>query len=718
MLHQLLKLKSGLLVAGLSVLVSALLYLANPVALQILRNAAFDQYQRWSPRVYQPAPVHIIDIDEESLRRLGQWPWPRTRIAELISHLQQAKAAAIVFDVLFAEPDRTSPHSMLSIWQPPGDVARYVAQLPDHDQVLAQAIGHGGVVLGFALDQTHSLQAQQTTQAHYVVLGEPPQPYVHEFAHALTSLPMLQDVASGNGAITFIPDADGVVRKVPLLLRQSDQLLPSLSAEALRVAQHASNYTVRSEAEQGAGLAEIRIGKLVIPTTPQGEVWVHYTKPVAARYIPAWKILAGEVSADLLKDNILLVGSSAHGIMDLRFSPISGVIPGVEVHAQMLEQVLTGSALNRPAWARAVEILVIVLGGLLVGLIALTMSGLLSLGAVLLILAMVAASAWYAFSVDGVLLDPIAPGLALLLTFILSSITRHIASERHQRWVRQAFSRYISPNLVNYLIDHPDALVLSTRRTQCSFIFTDLAGFTSLMERLDPGQASSLLNVYLDRMIAIAFAHHGTLDRIVGDSVAIMFSAPLPQPDHQRRALLCALEMQQFATQYVAELNAKGVAFCETRIGIHSGEVVVGNFGGAALFDYRALGDPVNTASRLENANKHLGTLICVSEATLSGCNDMPARPVGRLLFKGKQQPIMIYEPLQAECLQRKSTQQKPVGYQQYCEAYELMRNHQPQALAAFESLLAANLQDPLVRLHVDRLRQGEIGDLIALGEK
>lgn len=702
------KFRVGAVLVLLTIAASTLLYLWNPVPLQTLRNAGFDQYQRWQPRAYQSAPVHIIDIDEASLRLYGQWPWPRTRIADLVTKLQQAQAASIAFDIVFAEPDRTSPLAMLRDWNAPAGTSRQLAQLPDHDAVLAQAIRGGKVVLGFALDQEVSSAALPQVKANYVVLGEPPQPYLHAFERALTSIAVLQDAASGNGAITFIPDADGVVRRVPLLVRQGEHQLPTLAAEALRVAQDAPNYLVHSANHAGTGLADVRIGKVQIATTPQGEVWLHYSKPVPSRYIPAWQVLQGKVPPAQLKDAILLVGTSAHGLMDLRFSPVAGAIPGVEMHAQLLEQVLTGNSLNRPGWATSAEVLTIVIAGVLLGVVTLTAGGMLSLITLLSMLALLAGGAWQAYSGAHVLLDPLAPGLALLLIFLVAAVSRHIVVEQHQRWVRQAFSRYVSPNLLNYLIEHPDALVLSARRTQCSFIFTDLAGFTSLMERLDPEQASQRLNTYLDSMIAIAFKHEGTLDRIVGDAVAIMFSAPVTQADHQQRALACALEMHAFAARYLTDLNAQGQEFCATRIGVHSGEVVVGNFGGASLFDYRALGDPVNTASRLEHANKQLGTLICVSEATLAGCHQIAARPIGRLRASGKSQELNIFEP----------AQMVPDNDAQYRAAYVLMRDQDPGALLAFEQLALEFPQDPLVRLHVWRLRQGRQGDLIVLDEK
>ncbi|MBA3588729.1 CHASE2 domain-containing protein [Methylibium sp.] len=668
----------GWLVPVFAVVLAALTYLAEPLPVQVLRHATFDQYQRWKPRAYLPAPVRIIDIDDESLRRLGQWPWPRTRMAQLVAQLQGAGAAAIAFDVVFAEADRTSPMTMLDPAKTPAAVARYVAGLPDHDVVFAQAIAHGGVVLGFATSRGPPGSPAPIPKARFVVIGEAPHPYLHAFSSGVTSLPPLESAAAGHGAITFVPDADGVVRKVPLLVRQGSTLLPSLAAEALRLSQGATNYAVRTVPTEGVGLADVRIGRLLIPTTPQGEVWVRYTEPVPDRYLPAWKVLAGQVPAAELEGHILLIGTSAQGLMDLRFSPMGGVIPGVEVHAQLLEQVLAGEKLERPAWAAAVEALVIVVGGLVVGSVALGTGALLSFGAFLGLAALMCMGGWFAFSTSG--------------------------------WVKQAFSRYISPNLVNYLVDHPQALELGGRRQACSFVFTDLAGFTTQMETMDPAQAVTLLNAYLDRMIAIAFAHQGTLDRIVGDSVAIMFSAPVAQADHPLRAVSCALEMQRFAGQYVADLDARGIAFCQTRIGVHTGEVIVGNFGGATIFDYRALGDPVNTASRLEGANKYLGTLMCASEATLSQCPGVQARPIGRLQLAGKSLPVMAYEPTHIAA--------PSDGDAAYLQAFELVRAQDPGASSAFERLAGERPQDGLVTLHLRRLRAGLCSDLIQLDGK
>ncbi|MDB5851253.1 MAG: adenylate/guanylate cyclase protein [Rhodoferax sp.] len=707
----------------------ALLLVAEPPVLQALRNAVFDQYQRWRPRVYQDTAVRVIDVDEDSLARLGQWPWPRTRLADLVQRLQAAQAAAIGFDVVFAEADRTSPGAMGKLWalSPAGQST--LAQLPDHDAAFAEALRGGNVVLGFSMRQQNSADASASSAtsflkplplphtSRYVQMGAPASDFIPSFGGIVPALPDLTQAAAGNGALVFLPDNDGVVRRVPLVLQVNRQYVPTLVSEMLRVGQGASNYLLRGD-EAGGGLAEMRVGAVTLPTTPRGEVWVHYTGAVPARTIPAWQVLEGKLPADALKGRLLLIGTSAQGLLDLRFSPLGTVIPGVEVHAQVLEQALTDGFLYRPAWSHTAEVLAVVAGGLLVGGLALATGPAVSGLVTALLIAAMAWGGWSAFVDHRLLLDPLTPALAVFLAFLLPSLWRHHASEKRRRWVAQAFSRYVSPNLVTHIVDHPEELELGGHRQHCSFIFTDLAGFTGLMEKIDPAAAVGLLNTYLDEMIAIAFRHQGTLDRIVGDAVAIMFSAPVTQPDHQRRAFACALAMQQFATDFARRQQVDGLAFGRTRIGVHSGEVIVGNFGGSTMFDYRALGDAVNTASRLESVNKQLGTWTCVSEATIEGCPDTQVRRVGRLVLKGRTTPLTVYQPVNDGLA-------GPVDLSAlaaYAAAYALMAEGSPDALAAFQALAAADAgteaQDPLVQLHLARLGRGEQGDVLVMAEK
>lgn len=715
----------GVFLPILSVGFGLALLIIDPLPMQTLRNNVFDQYQRWYPRPYADVPVRIVDIDEETLLRLGQWPWPRTRLAELVDRLTRAEVAAIAFDILLAEPDRTSPKAMAQIWQVTGAAQAALKRLPDHDQVLANSLYGASAILGFVLQRQEraDLTARGTagesakglahTPFRYIRSGEEPGGQLQRFDSVISSRPEIEAHAQGNGALNFVADSDGIIRRVPLVLSLDGEPVPGLAAEALRVAQGERNYFLKAT-QNGHGMSEVRIGKFNLPTTSQGEVWVHYSRPVRNRYLPAWKLLAGDVPDDMLAGNIVFIGSSAQGLMDLRFSPLGAAMPGVEAHAQAIEQVLAGQILARPDWAKGAEVIAIILGGLAIAFLSIRAHAMTAAIVTAGFLSVVLAGGWYAFREHALLINTVTPALIFAMAFVLGSLIHHFISEREQRWIKAVFSRYVSPNRVEYLVQHPEAMSLGGKRQECSFVFTDLANFTGLMESIDPADAVSLLNAYLDEMVAIAFHHEGTLDRIVGDAVVIMFSAPVEQPDHRARALACALAMDHFAAGYARKLNAEGIAFGITRIGIHSGQVIVGNFGGSSMFDYRALGDPVNTASRLESANKHIGTNICISAATLAGCPGALVRPVGHLGLKGKTEAIEVFEPLVAE---------REVNYAPqtaYLEAYTQLSVAGGEALARqlFAELAEHYPRDPLVNLYHRRLQRGDFGNLIMMSEK
>lgn len=704
----------SLLVLGGALAAALALWVTDPIVLSNLRVAQFDQFQRWQPRQAGPNVVRVVDVDEASLAAYGQWPWPRTRLMELVQRLQEAGVAAIAFDVLLAEPDRTAPQAMAKLWQ--SAPANAVLQaLPDPDLALAQALSGAGVVLGSSLSQSAAPdldadKAQQPALPFRVVSTGPQPAKALEFASAVWPLPLLSAQADGLGAMNFTADADGVLRRVPLLFRLNGQWVPSLSAETLRVAQGARNYLVRSNE---AGVQEVRIGAITVPTTAQGEIWLDFGQQLPGLLVPAAHVLSGQLTQDQLKGQVVVIGSTAAGLMDVRSSPLGHLMPGVQAQAMALSQMLSGQHLLRPAWARGAEGLVLLLGMLATAVVALRAPVRWSASLTGLLVATLLAGAWWAFLHERWLLDALNPALAVLLTFGLASGVRHRKTERQQRWLRQAFSRYVSPNRVAHLMAHPEQLVLSGKRQQCSFVFTDLAGFTSMIEASDPGQIVSVINDYLDAMLTIIFKHEGTLDRFMGDALVVMFSAPVPQADYRQRALDCALDMHAFASSYARQQQARGLPWGSTRIGVHSGEVIVGNFGGQNFFDYRALGDPINTAARLESVNKHLGTRVCVSQAILDGCPNARVRPVGRLLLKGKSAALHAFEPI--------ATMDATVcaSPAEYAVAFEALQHGPPAAARAhFEALALRHPLDPLVVLHLARLRQGESGDLIVLSEK
>ena len=282
-----------------------------------------------------------------------------------------------------------------------------------------------------------------------------------------------------------------------------------------------------------------------------------------------------------------------------------------------------------------------------------------------------------------------------------------ILEKKHQ-WIKNAFSAYVSPNLVNHLIQHPEELKLGGVRRECTFVFTDLVGFTPLVEQSDPEELVAYLNEYFAGMTAIVFKHDGTVSKIVGDAIAVMFSAPVVQEDHAERAVACALEMDQYAQQFAAEKAKQGVDIGRTRIGVNTGTVILGNIGSKNQLDYRALGDAINTAARLESVNKQLGTRVCVSESTVAKCPNFQGRPIGSLILKGKSKPVATFEPLYLKQINK-------TNFKQYMQAFGLLENNAMEALKVFTDLLKNHPQDRLAAYHLARLQAGDTGETIVL---
>lgn len=701
----------------LIIVAAAAIHLQEPLWLSHLRDPVFDTYQRIRPRTYQPAPVRVIDIDEESLRRIGQWPWPRTRVAELVATLHRLGAAVIAFDVLFAEPDRTSPARVLPEWGDQPALRMLMEELPDNDERLRDAVASANVVTAFALAAVGGVHAPEL-KAGYAVAGTNPAPFVPAFETAVSTLEMIEGVARGNGAINVIRDLDGVGRHVPLVLRLGDRLYPSLAAEALRVAQGATTFVIKTagasgEANFGAatGITSVRIGAFTVPTDAHGQVSIYFTPSVPERSIPAWKVLAGEVDPENIEGQILLIGTSATGLHDLHATPLGVQMPGVMLHAQLIEQVIHDVHLVRPDWAKGAEVLLMAGLGTLIVLIGPWVGALWMAVICAITLALAFAWSWFAFADHGMLFNPLVPAMIVVAVYLTSSLLRHMQTEREQRWIRSAFSTYVSPNLVEELVKNPALLSLGGERKEMTFVFTDLEGFTSLVERSAPDVIVPLLNEYLDAMERIAFKHDGTIDKIVGDALHVIFGAPVTRHDHAQRAVDCALEMDAFGQAFSQRKRAEGIPFGVTRIGVNSGPAVVGNFGGFLRFDYTAHGDAINTAARLESANKFFGTRVCVSGSTAQLCERFAGRPIGALVLKGKTEAIETFEPLVDGLLHTPQTEA-------YLHAYRLLEAGDEQALAAFEAVCQDHPDDALAAFHLNRLKQGESGTRIVMAGK
>ena len=632
-----------------------------------LRNQTFDLYQRIKPREYiDPATVagvgvKIIDVDDESLNRLGQWPWPRTLIADLVARAANAGAYAVVFDVVFAEPDRTSPEQFLAqLGNSPQlkQVSQTLGKLPDHDEILADVIRQANVVTGFTLTQTAN-KFEPVRKSGFSYAGDDPRQFIPLFNGAVTNLSIIEKASSGNGSFNFITERDNVVRRVPLLVRKGDTLYPTLVMEALRIIQGASTFIVKSSGANMAesfgektGITAIKVGRIEVPTTSSGQAWVHYTEDVPSRRIPAWQLFDDKFDPSRVAGSILFVGPSAAGLKDLRATPLNPAAAGVEVHIQLLEQILLGRFLSRPDWAEGAEIVFLVTFGTIILFLLRQVSAiscaLVAMGGI----AFAISASWYLYSGYQWLLDPIGPSITVGLMFISGTLINFLRTEAEKAQVRGAFSQYLSPALVEQLARDPSRLKLGGETREMTFLFCDVRGFTTISEQFkgNPQGLTRLINRFLTPMTDIILAKGGTIDKYMGDCIMAFWNAPLDVPNHAFQA--CTTSLQMFEDLEVLNKDLEAEAERENRpfyplkigIGLNTGDCVVGNMGSEQRFDYSVLGDSVNLASRLESQSKNYGAHVVVGEASYGKIKDEFAFiELDLIAVKGKTEAVRIY---------------------------------------------------------------------------
>jgi len=687
-------------------LVLALRALA-PAPFLAVQAMAFDAMQRIAPRRYVPVPVRIVDIDDESLKRLGQWPWSRDVVAALTERIVELGAASIAFDFVFSERDRTSPSMLMEKWSARSGVpaaAIPVEDLPDYDRRFAEAIASGPVILPVALVGSERPTAP-TAKVGFALVGDDPARFLTQYQGAVTNLPILEAAAKGIGSFSITGDDGETVRRVPLLARHKDQIIPSLPLEALRVARGADTIALRrDEAVASASPLRLKVGDIVVRADADSGLRMYFTGPVPGRTIPAWQILAPDQAslvADRIAGDIVLVGTSATGLSDIVATPLNPFEPGVSIYAQAVEQMLLGVFLDRPAWLAAAELVtaIVLAAGLVVA--CAWQCALWGLAALVATVALAPAAAWYAYTVRHLLADPTLVCIAAVLAVIATVIARYFVIERDGIRLKRAFSQFLAPALVEQLVQRSWRVQLDGEPREISCLFTDLEGFSDFAEHARPEQLVAILNAYLDSLCSIAMDHGGTIVKLIGDAVHVIFNAPVDQPDHAKRAVACATAMDAFAVQFSAEQRRRNIPFGSTRIGVNTGYAIVGNFGGHRRFDYSAYGDTVNTAARLEAVNKILGTRICVSRSTVEQCGSGTFRPVGSLVLRAKAESIDIFEPIDG------SAAEAP-WLSSYLEAFSAFSAGSSRGREMMLAYAASRPADPIGRLIARKISDGD----------
>jgi adenylate cyclase len=647
------------LALGVIVVVGALYY-AAPGFLQVLEYKLYDQhFLLRGARPPQPQIV-IVAIDEESLKTLGRWPWPRTVLADLVRRLGAAGAAVVAFDVLLIEPDAgaeqrvaTRMRARLGRLDPAVDaeLAR-LAREADADARLAAAIRENGRVIlpiNFFLkpappDRTPDREGAPAKSAvgafkNYAERGVFPALHADRAAFPL---PAFADAAAALGHVNMIPDLDGATRHDALAIESHGYYYPSLALSAVRLAAGIDPFAVKLEFGRAVWLGDVGI-----PVDARLRVLVDYAGPPETYpHIPAADVLAGRVATERLRDKIVFVGATAEATYDLRITPFSPVYPGVEKHATMAGNLLDGRFIVRPVWVELVEAASIVLLPLVLALVLPALRPAWSAALTLGVWAALFAAAHVAFR-QGMWAPLVYPSLALIVTFVAITIYRILTEELQRLWTKRAFQQYVSPEVVERIMQDPAALQFGGELRTLTVLFSDIRDFTTFTEKNDPQLVVQMLREYLTRMTEIVLREGGTLDKYIGDAVMAEFGAPIAHPDHALRGCRAALAMTRAVDELAVKWRAEGKEPFRIGLGVNTGAMVVGNLGSEQLFDYTVIGDEVNLGARLESLNKEYETTthIIISEGTYEAAKDgIEARPLGEVKVKGKTRPVVIYE--------------------------------------------------------------------------
>jgi adenylate cyclase len=627
-----------------------------------LRNRVFDVYQRLQPRPYLNPPVRILDIDEESLRTFGQWPWPRDFLARLLNRLTEAGVAAIALDMLQQEPDRTGPESLLKQWQGRSDFASLqdaIKQLPNPDAEYMQALAQDPTVLAFAINSTLGGRAPQckVNFAYLGSAGDNPSSYLLNLPGVTSALPAFEKAAPGNGATNALPDADGIVRRVPLAVAYEGQHCGSLVSEALRVAQGAGNYMIKMSGANGeenfgvrTGLVSIRIGEAIIPVDEKGQLLLYDSNTRPERFLSIARFMQPNFDASALAGNIVFIGSTVEGLKDIKATPLDPAMAGVEINAQILEQILNRQFLSRPDYAYGVELISLALFGLALMLMLHFLGALWSAVAAVLAIALANGGSWFAFSRYGLLYDPAYASLSAIAIYISGSLLGYLRTERARRHMNETFGMYLAPELVKEMAETGEEVKLGGEERVLSVMFSDIRDFTKIAEKLNPQELTHLINSTLTPLTNVIIKEQrGTLDKYIGDCIMAFWNAPKNDAEHARHSLQAALGMRKaldhvngtFAQE--AQMTGKPFIPVGVGIGINSGPCSVGNMGSEYRMAYSALGDTVNLASRLESLTRAYGVNIIAGEDTAAGAPEMALLEIDRVQVKGRSQPLAIY---------------------------------------------------------------------------
>jgi len=584
--------------------------------------------------------IVVVAIDDKSIEKFGRWPWNRTVLADGLQKMAHANPKLIAFDMVFSEPDPTSKTSDTFF-------TKMIEATNKNIPVLL------GYFFYFSKKDIEELQTNWEEQFNHIfdskitakisTIRNPPE-QIPTGIGAKSSFEPYAKATRHHGFFDISSDIDGSIRKTHLIGKYHTTLFPSFGLKAAALSLNRQIVVQFGE----YGIENIFFKNETLPINESGEFWINYAGP--AKTFPTLSfadIYSGKITSARLKDKIILVGVTAKAVGDVRVTPLDSSHPGVEINATIVENLVHKHFLSRPAELFLYELLFIFLAGLVLGILFHKLKSLSSALATLVLFIVYIIANQKLFFEKGILADLFIPGCHLLFIFITTNAFKYFVEEKKSRQIRAAFQHYVSPAVVNEILKKPDQLALGGEKRKMTVLFSDIRGFTTLSETIPPEKLTRLLNLYLTTMTDCVFEHAGMLDKYVGDELMALFGAPLKTEQHVLDACLTALDMIQKLDIVRHEWTKENVSNLNIGIGIHTGEMIVGNMGSKRIFDYTVIGDSVNLGSRLEGTNKVYGTHIIISEDVYTQIQGkLLCREMDMIRVRGKQKSIRIYEVL------------------------------------------------------------------------
>lgn len=682
----------------------------------LLYDMRFNWALEWWPRSVGEQPIAIIDIDEKSLAEQGRWPWSRHKLAELVTTLSQYGVVVVAFDVVFSEPERNPVDEVQQriaidgeIWKVPLGWYKQV----DGDTQFAQELPSTDVVLGFFFLDEGNVAVGELPQSVYQLTNEQRQSMVMITKPGYAAnLPKLQQAAQGGGFVTTFADADGAIRRSPLIIRHGSQVYPSLSLATVMTYLFDRELQLETASVGSVEvLRRIGISDQMARTDGSGRVIVPYrggkkTFP----YLSATDVMNGRIDNDDLEGAIVLVGTSALGLADLRATPVGTQYPGVEVHANIVDALLNDGFPYRPEWEAGATLAQLILIGAVLSL-WLPLLGPVAAMLVSLITAGLVVSGnfylWARLNLD----LPLAA--ILLLVGILTMLNLgygFLRENANRRILKGMFDQYVPPAHIDRMMNDPSAYQFTGEQKELTVLFSDIRSFTNISETLSASELKAFLNNYFTPITKIIFDNEGTIDKYVGDMVMAFWGAPVDDERHAYHAVYTALEMQKMTKILRDEFAEKGWPAVEIGVGLNTGPMNVGDMGSSYRRAYTVLGDSVNLGSRLESITKFYGAKILIGEHTQAQAPEFVYRYVDRIQVKGKNEPVRVYEPL---CLQKDLSSEAAEELAIYEGAHTLYMEQQwAAALSAFQQLIDRYPQQKLYQVYKQRIEDLRHTDL------